>query len=54
MSGWHFSMLSLGAVVTGSTLERSAPPYSLTNEKTLTIGENPKGELFDISSVSQI
>jgi ubiquinol-cytochrome c reductase iron-sulfur subunit len=30
------------------------PPYSFANEKTLLIGENPKGELFDLSSVSQI
>lgn len=30
------------------------PPYNFANEKTLMIGENPKGELFDLSSVSQI
>jgi len=30
------------------------PPYSFVNERTLLIGENPKGSLFDLSSVNQI
>lgn len=30
------------------------PPYMFADEKTLMIGENPKGSLFDLSSVSQI
>jgi ubiquinol-cytochrome c reductase iron-sulfur subunit len=30
------------------------PPYTFANTKTLTIGENPKNETFDLSSVNQI
>jgi ubiquinol-cytochrome c reductase iron-sulfur subunit len=30
------------------------PPYMFADEKTLMVGENPKGSLFDLSSVSQI
>jgi ubiquinol-cytochrome c reductase iron-sulfur subunit len=30
------------------------PPYTFANVKTLMIGENPKNETFDLSSVSQI
>jgi len=32
----------------------AVPPYSFPDEKTLLIGENPKGESFDLSSVAQI
>jgi len=30
------------------------PPYHFPNDRTLRIGENPTGELFDLASVVQM
>lgn len=45
-----------GRVFTGvpAPFNLPVPPYSFSNHDTLLIGENPKGETFDLSSIEQI
>ena len=53
--GLEKSRSTVAGLTVGSDEVRKTPtPYMFANEKTLMIGENPKGALFDLSTVSQV